>query len=158
MADKDPFRDAISGFMKYLQLERSASPHTIDNYRRDICQFKELVLGEGAELTDATMDLAAAREFVMALRERELARNSILRKISSLRSFCRFLVREEVLMNNPFKSLNAPRKERGLPKVFSKEQVMELLRGLLGERWHQATKDQVELAARKSTGEPKDGP
>ncbi|MCJ8332104.1 MAG: tyrosine recombinase [Lentisphaeria bacterium] len=119
----------LKGFVRYLQIERDASPHTISNYQRDILQYADLVLDSRDESVNASsFSILSAREFLMKLHEKELARNSILRKISTLRSFCRFLVREDVLENNPFKGLNAPRKERGLPKVFNKQQVAALLK------------------------------
>ena len=120
-------KEWTEAFMRYLQLERDASPHTIVNYRRDIQQFGKLVLGDDAAATPERLDLAAAREFLLHLHERKLARNSILRKVSSLRTFCRFLVREEALKENPFKGLSAPRRERALPHVFSVRQVAALL-------------------------------
>jgi integrase/recombinase XerC len=115
-------------FARYLQVERDASPHTLAAYRRDFAQFARLVLREAAPTaTAARLDLAAAREFLLQLHERKLARNSILRKVSSLRTFCRFLVRENALAANPFKGLNAPRRERTLPPVFAAPQVAALL-------------------------------
>ena len=127
MNDKSDFAKALRGLLKYLQIERDASKHTLDSYRRDVCQFMTLVNIDSDGISDSTVNLASAREFVTLLNDRELVRNSILRKISTLRSFCRYLVREEILTNNPFKSINAPRKERSLPKVFSREQVDKLL-------------------------------
>ena len=119
----------LEAFRRYLQLERDASEHTMAAYHRDILQFAQLVLGENAKvaLGPETLTLAGAREFIVHLHGSGLARNSLLRKISSLRTFCRFLVREGLLTDNPFKGLNTPRKEQTLPHVFSQEQVAALL-------------------------------
>ena len=103
------FKDALAGFQNYLRLERDAAVHTQENYRRDIEQFCKLVLDGDIryKLSPSAMTLFKAREYLMKLNELQLARNSILRKISSMRGFCKYLVREEVLEDNPFKSLNS---------------------------------------------------
>lgn len=128
MAKQLTLAEGLAAFQRYLQVERDASHHTLDSYRRDICQFCQVVVGkDGVVLSRDTVTLPAAREYLMHLHEDGLARNSILRKISSLRTFCRYLLREGVLTDNPFQSLNAPRKERSLPNVFSRDQVQRLL-------------------------------
>ena len=101
MADKSDLETALKGFRKYLQVERDASDNTLDGYSRDIHQFCNSVLGgaDSVKLSDDTVNLLAAREYVMTLHEAELARNSILRKISSLRTFCKYLVRELSLIH-----------------------------------------------------------
>ncbi len=129
MATPKPLKECLTAFVRYLQLEREASEHTVNAYRRDLFQFANLVLDgiDGAVMGPESMNLPTAREFMLKLHEMELARSSILRKVSSLRTFCRFLVREEILEENPFKGLQSPRRERPLPKVFSKEQIITLL-------------------------------
>ncbi len=129
MASSKPLGDCLKQFARYLQLEREASDHTIDGYRRDIVQFAKLVLDgpEDVVLGPDNLNLFAAREYLMKLHELDLARSSILRKISSLRTFCRFLVREDVLEDNPFTGLQSPKSNRPLPQVFSKEQIATLL-------------------------------
>ncbi len=128
MHSEPNFDEATDRFLRYLKTERDASPNTIDNYRRDIFQFKEYVIPESCSfISDSTFTIHTARKFMMELTKKELARNSILRKISSLRSFCRFLIREDVLANNPFSGLNTPRKPRSLPHVFSTQEIDKLL-------------------------------
>ncbi len=120
----------IDRFLRYLRTERDASEHTINSYRRDLLQYMESI---GATATgdtrssDELFNLLLARKFLADLTERQLTRTSILRKISSLHSFCRFLIREGVLDNNPFLGLSTPRKPRSLPSIFSLEEVECLL-------------------------------
>ncbi len=128
MNPKSNFDEEANRFLRYLKTERDASPHTIDNYRRDICQFKEFAIPEScSSISDSIFTIHTARKFMMELTKKELARNSILRKISSLRSFCRYLIREEVLSNNPFSGLNTLGKPRNLPHVFSIQEINKLL-------------------------------
>ena len=126
-------------FLHYLRTERDASPNTICGYARDINQYKEVILGL-AHVVDGLsthFNLQNARKFLVELNELQLERSSVSRKISSLRSFCRFLVREGVLTNNPFSGLGSPRKIRKLPNIFSVDEVDKLLNAT-GSYWRTA--------------------
>ncbi|MFO7821627.1 MAG: tyrosine recombinase XerC [Lentisphaeria bacterium] len=121
---------SVRGFLQYLRSERDASPHTIENYLRDLTQFafaawKGHIRESGVDWQG--LDVAAARRFTVQLQKRDLARRSIQRKISSLRSFARYLVREGILPGNPFGSLPSAKAPSRLPEVLSKEQVARLL-------------------------------
>jgi integrase/recombinase XerC len=123
-------RDAwIRRFLQHLRTGRHASPHTLDNYRRDLAQFAEaLDPGPDVEALDwAAVRLADARRFVLSLQERDCARTTVRRKTSALRSFFRFLVREGEVAANPFASLQTLKAPRRLPQVLSVEAVGRLL-------------------------------
>ncbi len=118
----------VRGYLQYLVAERDASPHTVDGYRRDIVQFVDLVWSDRARPLDwRRLSVTDARRFAVALQTRGLARASILRKISALRAFARYLAREEVIEGNPFLFLHKLRQGRRLPKVLSVEEVGRLL-------------------------------
>ena len=128
MHSKTNFDESVDQFLRYLKTERDSSPHTIENYRRDISQFRDYATPESCVVIDDTVfTIRTARKFLLKLTHKELARNSILRKISSLRSFCRYLVREDMLSVNPFSGLNTPRRPRSLPHVFSLQEIDKLL-------------------------------
>lgn len=121
---------AVRGFLQYLQSERNASPHTIDSYLRDLVQFtlsawRGHIGKDGVVWTG--LDVAAARRFTIELQHQSLARRSIQRKISSLRTFARYLVREGVLPGNPFGGLPAAKTPSRLPEVMSRDNVNHLL-------------------------------
>ncbi|MCP3968150.1 MAG: tyrosine recombinase [Lentisphaerae bacterium] len=118
--------NGLESFIQYLTEERQASDHTVDNYVRDIRQFATLML-DGAEDSWDKVGHINAREFVVRLQQDELARNSILRKISSLRSFFRHLQREDMTNSNPFIGLAPLKKEHSLPKFMSVNEVDRLL-------------------------------
>ena len=116
--------DALHNFLRYLTNERQASTHTTDNYQRDILQFSEIVLGGSQNWSSVGTD--QARQFVIKLQERQLARNSVLRKISSMRSFFRFMLREEIVDKNPFVGLASIKKEQNLPKFMTINEIDSL--------------------------------
>jgi integrase/recombinase XerC len=123
----------VAGFLRYLRTEKAASPHTLDGYYRDLVQFVELVwqmeIGSacGVQLDWTRLDTHAARKYAVTLQTKGLARTSVQRKLSSLRSFARYLVREGVLPGNPFASLPTMKTGKRLPRVLSVEEVGRLL-------------------------------
>ena len=118
--------EQVQGFIRYLKREKEASPHTVDGYVRDIVQFVDILQLQG-ELDWQTLDLAKARRFVVLLQRRDLSRRSIQRKLASMRSFARYLVREEILPGNPFAGLQSLKTPRRLPRTLTVEQVEKLL-------------------------------
>ena len=95
----------VQGFFKYLRTERNVSVHTLDAYQRDLVQGIGLLkwppVGAAERIPWEQLNLAVGRQFIMLLQREGLARVSVRRKLSSLRAFCRFLVREGVLPGNP---------------------------------------------------------
>lgn len=120
---RDPL---IDDFLSYLTNERQASDHTVANYRRDLEQFIRLIFKDKKGNWTA-VDVYKARQFVQLLRTEDISKTSTLRKISCLRSFFRFLVREEKVKTNPFVGLNSPKRDKLLPKYMSVNEVGSLL-------------------------------
>lgn len=117
-------------FLLYLKIERNASRHTIDSYRRDILQFAALTFADCAdiEFNDRVFNLKMARRYLVALGGLDLARTSTIRKLSTLRSFCNYLLREKVLEENLFTMVDSPRRGRPLPLVLNVDEVKRLLK------------------------------
>ena len=120
----------LQRFQQHLATERSLSPRTVEAYLSDLRQFKLFLAQPGEE--DATarllekVDLLLLRRFLAQL-HKGCSRTSIGRKLSVLRAFFRFLVREGVLPVSPADGLSTPRREHYLPKVLSAEQTGRLL-------------------------------
>ncbi|WP_303721009.1 tyrosine recombinase XerC [Malonomonas rubra] len=124
----------LVNFEKHLSVERNLSPRTVEAYVRDLRQFRNFV--ETAGLADALtgINLLLVRRYLAELHGR-CSRTSIARKLSALRVFFRYLVRERVLLTSPLDGLLTPRREQFLPKVLSAEQIQDLLeRPLPGKR------------------------
>lgn len=113
-------------FQGYLQIEKNASPHTIKNYMKDIQVFFSFMQSTGVgSLTE--LDYLDVRQFLAFLNQQRYSRKTISRKLSSLRSFFRFLVRENHLEKNPFLMVSTPKSEKKLPEFMYPEEVLELL-------------------------------
>lgn len=125
----------LNDFLSYLDNEKQASVHTFDNYRRDIEQFCELIFKIDAHSDSkvaapwTSVDVYTARKFVVELQNSlHLDRASIMRKVSALRSFFRFMVREERVSTNPFIGLTSPKRGQRLPKYMTVDEIDKLLK------------------------------
>ncbi|MBP5300442.1 MAG: tyrosine-type recombinase/integrase [Victivallales bacterium] len=128
-------------FLKYLRQERQYSEHTVSSYFQDVAQFlnatPRILPPEGSESCrwSAVTD-RDARHFIAALSAAEDSPTSVNRKLSSMRSFFRFLVREEILEGSPFHLIRGLKRAKLLPVVLTESQVAELL--ATPERYWQA--------------------
>ncbi|TMW73204.1 tyrosine recombinase XerC [Alteribacter natronophilus] len=112
----------IEQFVRYLQIERNASEHTITNYRSDIVEF-EVFLKQQPAHGFAAVSYADVRDYLTVLHKKEYARKTAARKLSALRSFYRFLVREEYISSNPFLTASTPKKGSRLPSFFYEQEM-----------------------------------
>jgi len=119
----------VEHFVKYLQGEKNASEHTVSNYLIDIRQFIELTWGGESKppYNWKEADRFAARKFLVFFQKLEMEPATTGRKLSALRSFYKFLVREEYVTLNPFTGLHLPKKGSYLPAVLSMNEVEQLL-------------------------------
>ena len=117
-------------FLAYLRNTRNMSEHTIASYGIDICQFAQIRLGKDPMkqvIKWEEVDIHTARSYIVDLQDAELSKTSMLRKLSGLRSFYRFLVRDCRVKVNPFYGLSGPKKQKSLPKYMSVKEVGLLL-------------------------------
>lgn len=115
----------ISSFLIYLQHEKRYSPHTIQSYRTDLLQF-EAFLQKDFELTAVEVKATHVRSFMVYLLDHQISANAIGRKISTLRSFYKYLLTEQKIAINPMVLIKAPKVPKRLP-VFIEETKMDLL-------------------------------
>jgi len=112
-------------FIEYLNIEKNASSYTIEFYSDDLKQFFLFLKGEGiCHVKD--VDHQVVRLFLTTLYDRNLARTSVSRTLSCLRSFYLFLERENVIDSNPFTHVTLPKQTRKIPSFFYQEEVEKL--------------------------------
>jgi integrase/recombinase XerC len=118
----------VAQFLKHLQMERGASPHTLKGYREDLIAAAEYFADEtGASPDPGTITAVDLRGFLAALHDAGYAKTSIARKLASLRSFYKFGQREGWAATNPARALRNPRKGRSLPHFLTTDQIGALL-------------------------------
>jgi len=119
---------AIGRFLRYLDVERNASLHTIKSYREDLTSLHEYLSGDSEKvITPEQISSLDLRGYVSALHEAGYAKTSVARRLASLRSFFRFTQREGLSSSNPAKPLRNPRPDRKLPHFLSTEEIGKLL-------------------------------
>lgn len=112
----------IEHFLEFLGAEKNASPHTIKNYSIDLREFKGTIKKEAADIT--YLDI---RSFLAHLKDKSYSKSSISRKLACLRSFFKFLTRENVLKTNPAAGIATPKREKRLPHFLDLSEVTSLL-------------------------------
>lgn len=119
-------RFRLGPFSDYLRFERGLSDRTLDAYRRDVGQMAAFAEDRGAD-DPSGVTYGLLRGFVLDLAEQGLASSTIARKVSTLRTYFRFLVEEGQLEEDPTERLERPRQSRHLPDVLSYDEVTSLL-------------------------------
>jgi len=122
-----PFSYYRDKFISYLEIEKNYSPYTLQSYKKDLQEFS-LFLEENYKGEDIKkIDYFILRKFLSVLATRQLKKRSVSRKISTLKSFFKFLIREGITKNNPSASLIYPKLEKPLPKFLTEGEVEKLL-------------------------------
>ena len=125
-------RGLIQQFVHYLALEKNASPHTCRCYRKDLEGFEDFLKSSGMYLNPAgdvqieKVDRMAIRKY-MSFLHRKNKKSSIARKISTLRSFFKYLIREQIIPSNPAKSVSSPKVEKTLPTTLTVDEAFRLM-------------------------------
>lgn len=114
----------ISLFIKYLQYEKNNSFHTVVAYKEDILQFQNFVNQQVGICDFSKIDSSLVRQWMISLKKEKYTETSINRKMSSLRSFYKFIKKQGLTTNNPLSKINSLKTKKKLP-IFFKESEME---------------------------------
>ncbi len=113
-------------FIDYLNAEKNASPYTVRNYTRDLTEFFAFCTGKNIEsLKD--INKLTLRAYLAYLMDQKFAKSSIARKLSAIRSFYRYLMREELITASPAATTVSPRLDRRLPVFLTVEEAKKLV-------------------------------
>lgn len=115
----------IASFLRSLEGERGASPHTLAAYGQDLRQFAQFLEQEGVS-TWTGVTPQVARRYLASL-DRRYARTAIARKMSAVRAFFRFLYREGQVSRNPLVLVKTPKLQRRLPKFLTPDEIIAVL-------------------------------
>jgi integrase/recombinase XerC len=119
-------RAPIGRYLSHLSIERRLSPHTDSNYRRDLLAFADWC--DGQQLPDwTTIDAQHVRVHAARCHRDGLAPRSIQRRLSAMRGYFNFLIREGVLRQNPAADVRAPKAPKRLPKALDVDRMGRLL-------------------------------
>ena len=119
---------AIDGFLRFLKIERNASPLTIKSYGEDLASLLDYFRDRiGYSPEPDQLGIAMLRGYVAYLHECDYAKSTIARRLACLRTLFRYCLREGIVKSNPAAALRTPRTGRKLPHLLSPEQLVKLL-------------------------------
>src|SRR5688500_5432595 len=148
-----PLHEAVERFLRYLDVERNASPYTLKSYREDLAALATALADSCGGRLPKPGDVSTLhlRAYVAQLHDLGLAKSTIARRLASLRSFFRFGRREGWADSNPAAPLRNPRKSRTLPHFLSSDELDRLLQAPTGKTW-QSLRDRAILETLYSAG------
>jgi integrase/recombinase XerC len=121
----------VRQFLEFLRYNRNVSPHTLRAYDTDVTQFLSAVATAdkttAAQVPVRAFTSEAVRNFLGTLHDRGISRASSARRLAAVRTFARYLVREEILAEDPTALVGTPRKEQRLPAHLPVDDVNRLL-------------------------------
>jgi integrase/recombinase XerC len=124
-------RDHLREFLAYLKLNRHVSPHTVRAYDSDVTQYLAFVASETGKkmsaLGPSDLDMQSVRSHIAELNKAGKARASVARKLSGLRTFIKYLRREEILDHDPAAMAVAPRRDQTIPTHLSEPEIARLI-------------------------------
>ena len=115
-------------FINYLKAEKRFSPHTITSYNNDISQFASFVeveYGIKNEILGITFKMV--RSWVAFLLEKGISPRSVNRKISTLKTYFKFFIRQGVIVDSPMTRIVSPKSKKRLPSFIEENQIAKLL-------------------------------
>lgn len=121
--------DGVDLFLEMLAAERAAAPNTLAAYEADLRSCADSLARCGETLADATTQ--GLRHWLADLAQDGQSRRTVARRLSCIRQFCLFQLREGLRADNPATSLDTPRPERTLPRFLSESEVLALLEACL---------------------------
>lgn len=130
--------DAIRAFVTFLEVERGASRETIRAYHSDLTQFvaltKTVRASQAGPFTPQMVDSFLIRSYLATLDQHKEKKSTLARKLATLRSFYRFLLREGRVTVNPADDVHTPKLPQHLPRVLTKDDANALMEFPDGER------------------------
>jgi len=172
--------NTVSDFLNYLKFEKHFSEHTAKCYGADLAQFTEFLLGRsqgdysrGSDSDAAgsgqgatglsvqtraavdpmllSLDVNSVRAYLANLNERQYSKSTIARKLATLRSFYKFLLKRGSVSSNPVTAVRTPKQDKKLPRFLEYEEVKRLLETPPMDNWLGA-RDKAILEVLYSTG------
>lgn len=114
-------------FVNYLKYEKRVSSHTVIAYKNDLDQFAHFCVEMVGEFNVKDVDSKLTRQWIVQLMDQELSARSVNRKISTIKSFYKFLLNEQILKDSPLLHLPLPKIRKKLPNFVEEDSLAHLL-------------------------------
>ena len=121
--------DTILSWIKYLETIRGYGEHTLDAYKRDVLEFSNFCTDKNYEFLSPYKYIF--REFLSVLSERQLSRPTVARKVSSLKNFYKFLIRDKIISSLDMSIFKSPKLKRSFAKSIESDLVAQALESIM---------------------------
>lgn len=146
------FNKQIDSFFDYLTYEKKYSAHTITSYKNDISQFFAFINPQEEPLTVSEVNYQQIRSWVASLIKDKITARSVNRKLSSLKSFFKYLQRQQIIKNNPMAKISGPKTPKRLPVFVDEHQMEDLFSDVNFEEGFNGQRDRLVLDLFYQTG------
>ena len=117
----------VEKFIDYLKLEKNYSSNTLSAYKRDLIQYNKFIIENNSDLKIEKADYKIIRSWIVSMVNNNLSNRSINRKVSSLKSFYKFLIKTDTITLSPLKAHSPLKQSKTIQVPFSKEEINSLL-------------------------------
>jgi len=142
----------IDSFQKYLQYEKRVSAHTSLAYKNDLHQFSQFLQETFPETTIEHADYGIVRSWIIQLVDSGITASSVNRKIASLRTFYKFLMRQEVITKTPMQKIRVLKTQKRLPSFVKEGDMVNLLDKVIFDDSLEGWRDRLILEFFYATG------
>lgn len=142
----------VESFLKYIQFEKRYSPKTVLSYQTDLKQFEDFLHQEFEGTSSQDANYGLVRSWIVNLVENKLDNLSVNRKIACLRSYYKFLLRQEVISKDPMMKIKILKTKKKLPHFVKEEDTTKLLDNVVFPEGHKGQRDKIILELLYGTG------
>lgn len=139
-------------FIDYLQYEKRYSSHTVIAYKKDLDQFVQFCTEEVGDFDVKRVDAKLVRSWIVSLMEKNLTPRSVNRKVTTIKSFFKFLMKEQIVENNPATLLALPKIRKKLPNFVEENNLNHLLDDGFFDESFTAIRDKLIITLLYGTG------
>jgi len=142
----------IKNFLDYLRIEKRYSVHTTISYRNDLNQFNLYLLESYSGIEFHKVEMIHVRSYMVHLLESKLAKSTVARKVSSIKSLYKFMKKEQLISSSPILLLETPKLDSRLPVFLKEEEVVNLFEEFKFEDSFSGKRDKMILYLFYQTG------
>ena len=142
----------IESYLRYIRFEKRYSDHTVQSYQNDLIQLRNFLSEEFSidDLKDVSYSLL--RNWIISLSEQKLSPKSINRKIISIRSFYKYLIKSGKIQSNPASKLKLLKAKKSLPHFVRSSEITALLDNVEWDQTFEGQRDKLIIELLYGTG------
>jgi integrase/recombinase XerC len=143
---------AVESFIQYIRFEKRFSPHTVTAYSNDLAVFFDYQAKTYQASSMEEINHSMIRSWIVEMMEKKISPRSVNRKISSLKTYCKFLMRKGILKTNPMLKVLSPKTSKRLPVYVDKAKMESLFANVDFGYGHDALRDRTLMELFYATG------